>query len=123
MRPTPIHPTYRAWKLHGGVHYPLRIKASTLGNAVSEAQESCAHKDQFVVLESAGGKQTLRIYQIKQGKDMWVRKPGFAHAVKVHQLRADLIVELAVDNYEPVEAWQWTPGADVVGAPAREIVQ
>ncbi|PTR06401.1 MULTISPECIES: hypothetical protein [unclassified Novosphingobium] len=122
MRPVPMTAAYRAWKLHNGVHYPLRPEASTLTNVVAEAQQSCAHKDQFAVLECAGGKQVLRIYQIKQGKDMWVRKPGFSHSVKVPQLRADLIAELAVENYEPVEAWQWTPGADAVGAPAREIV-
>ena len=116
VRPVAITAEYKAWKVCNGVHYPLHIEGTTLLNVIAEAQGYCAHKDQFAVLEINGGRQVLRVYQIKQGKEMWVRKPGFAHAVKTHQLKADQVTELAVDAYAPVEPWQWSPGADCVGA-------
>ena len=62
------------------------------------------------------GKQTVCVYQIKQGKEIWVRSPSTGNTVKSHQLKADLVSEMQVEAYAPVEPWQWSRDADCVGA-------
>lgn len=114
VRPVALTAEYKAWKLANGVHHPLRIEASTLQNVVYEAQGLCAHKDQFAVLEIDGTKQTLRIYQIKQGKFEYRYVNGAP--VRMALQKADLVTELQVAAYAPVEAFQWSPDCDVVGA-------
>jgi len=116
VRPVALTDTFKAWKLAGGIHHPLRIEASTLENAKLEAQSYCLHKDQFVILAVEDGKQTVRLYQIKQGKEIWVRSPSTGNTVKSHQLKADLVSEMQVEAYAPVEPWQWSRDADCVGA-------
>ncbi|OYZ07673.1 MAG: hypothetical protein B7Y36_19015, partial [Novosphingobium sp. 28-62-57] len=112
--------TYRAWKLCNGVHYPLRIEGSTLKDAVADAQGFCGHKDQFVILEADEGKQIVRVYQIKQGKPEYRYVGG--NAVRMAPMRAELVTEMQVEAYAPVEPWQWSPGADVVGRDGGEVV-
>lgn len=114
VRPVVLTAEYKAWKVCNGVHHPLRIEASTLPNVIAEAQGYCAHKDQFAVLECDGGKQTLRVYQIKQGKAEYRYVGG--SSVRMAPLKADLVTELQVEAFAPVEPWQWSPGADCVGA-------
>lgn len=113
-RPVALTAEYKAWKLANGVHHPLRIEASTLPNVIAEAQGYCAHKDQFAVLECDDGKQTLRIYQIKQGRAEYRYSGGVP--VRMAPMKAELVTELAVDAYAPVEPFRWSPGCDVVGA-------
>jgi len=120
VRPVALTTTYRAWKLVNGVHYPLRIDGSTLENVKAEAQDACSHKEQFVVLESDNGKHVVRIYQIKQGKAEYRYVGG--SAVRMAQLKAELVTEFQVEHYAPKEAWHWSPGADVVGRDAGGVV-
>ena len=114
VRPIALTATYRAWKLCNGIHHPLRIEGSTLEDVKAEAQGFCGHKEQFVILESDGGKNTVRVYQIKQGKPEYLYVGGVPSRMTPH--RADLVTEMQVHAYAPVEPFRWSPGCDVVGA-------
>lgn len=115
--------TYCAWRvLANGTSQPVEITATSLAEAIQSAALHCQHKDYFTVLQTtASGKNIEHVCYVKQQAARWVRKPGFAHAVQVRPLSADVLFSRAVAAVEPVEPWRWTPGADVVGVDRSEI--
>mgnify|MGYP000629688827 CR=1 FL=1 len=115
--------SFQAWRvLSDGTSQPLDIIAGDLAEAIQSASVKCQHKDYFTVLHTAAsGKRTEHVCYVKQQAARWVRKPGFAHAVQVRPLSADVLFSRAVAAVEPVEPWRWTPGADVVGVDRGEI--
>jgi hypothetical protein len=110
--------TFTAWKVGGGVNYPLDIgQAETLADAVTEACRRCQHKDVFVVLQrnALNGAAMLANYVVKQGAHRWVRASGAAHEVKQKTFKPELLFSMAVDTFVPIEPFSWTPGCDPVG--------
>ncbi len=97
---------------------PLALNASSFDEAVTAATLCCQHKDTLAVLYTHPGKdeRTLRLYAIKrEAKAIYVRNPQTGETERVQRLYPALLLELAVNAFDPVEPWRWSLGADVVG--------
>lgn len=117
---------FTAWRILGnGTSQPLDTgDATTLDDAASNALQGCQHKDHFTVLHTnVAGKQTEHVYYVKAGKPVFVRKPGFAHAVQIKPLSLEHRFSRKLAEFAPVEPWRWTPGCDVVGIDRNVVEQ
>lgn len=116
--------SFQAWRvLSDGTSQPLDIIAGDLAEAIQSASVKCQHKDYFTILHIApSGKRTEHVCYVKQGKQQWVRKPGYAHAVSIRPLSAEVLFSRAVVAVAPVELWRWSLGADVVGRQVGEVL-
>lgn len=110
---------FKAWKpgVNGEAH-PLDCdNAETLDQAFAKALHGCAHKDWITVLQTdtITGDQLLVTAVVRQGKPVWRKCPDTLVSKQFRDLFADRQMPMKVRNFEPVEAWRWEPGADVVG--------
>jgi hypothetical protein len=117
--------TFAAWKMLGGRRneaQPLEITAATLADALADACNSCSHKDTLAISEheALAETTTVHFYSVKRKS-----KPRYVvveHVGRnVHDLYAEPLFSLAVNAFDPIEPWRWTPEADVVGGP-RNVV-
>jgi len=121
MQPIRIAPEFKVWRVtpHGNI--PIETTGETLADVVNEAQLSCYHKDQLIVLATDGKGSIAHFHQIKQGKREYRRNPLTGEPGFVAPLYAAPLFQMAVHDFAPVEPWCWSPDADVVGAQIAAI--
>lgn len=113
-----IAPTFEAWTIGAdGIHFPVKLTAETLAEAVEQATQICPDKGRFVVLETAplAASRKLHIYALRKKAAKWRRNPVTGAEERYEPRFADPIVIMKVDTYVPVEHFTWSPGCDVVG--------
>lgn len=119
-----IRNTYTAWRLDNtGASIPCQTTAGTLEGVAAETALLCQRKEGFHVLhrDCVAERETLHIYRVKWSK-VWRYCPEAGHTKQFDQPKAEHVAAISVEHFAPVLRWQWTPGCDAVGAPAREIV-
>ncbi len=126
-RPTQIEVSFAAWRvsdLRGHEGSPLKIEGKSLAAIVQSAVVQCAHKDTIAVRETnPSGKQVTHFYAVKRKANAtYVWDAETLQQKRVHQLYADFLFSLAVASFIPVEPWNWSPDADVVGVD-RSVVE
>lgn len=92
--------------------------------AIEVAAMHCQHKDVLHVLvrDTFTKAAVLHVYAIRAKQD-WRKCPDTGVTKRVAIQYPERLYSVDVEAFAPVEPFQWTPGADAVGAPAREIVQ
>lgn len=109
---------YKVWRISEKVSTPLDI-----GNLTPEQflSNSGHHGCKFSALEidTVTGRKTLRFYTVTKGS--WTGAfDGNGH--KIWRTNVTEQVRVAVNDYDPVGAWAWSPGADVVGNSAPDFI-
>ena len=110
--------TYRAWTVgETGQCYPVPCHDA---RTVQEAVDCCPliHKQRIMVEhhDSVTDRFTLHLFGVKLGKRQWYATGPEARPY------ADPLAVIAVSAFEPVEAFQWSPGCDAVQAPAYKVI-
>lgn len=119
-----IGDTFKAWRQReGGKAQPLDIEGSCLADALRSACASCGHKDVIFILQTIPScpDKALHVYVIRQGPRQHRVNPETGVPGWFHPLKTDNLFSLPVRQFEPVEPWRWSPGADVVGADRETI--
>lgn len=124
LHAAPRH-TFIAWRLDSaGTSIPCDPVASTLDGIAAEVAAICQRGEGFHILhtDAVTGEQTLHVYRVKWSK-AWRQCPQTGRTRHVDLPKADPVAAIKVASFVPVLRWSWAPGGDVVGTPAREIVQ
>lgn len=118
----PMRPGFTAWIIRDGKSDPVETAGDCLTSCADEVAQRCDHKGSFVILETAPvtGKATAHFFTVKRKSTArWVTHEHVTR--RVHDLYAELVLSLAVNEFAPVERWKWSPGADVVGIDRNTI--
>ena len=118
---TPRH-TFTAWSTSGqGSPAYLAGTASTLTDAL--ALVTLVHKHTVMVMheDHVTGTRNLHLFSVKQGKAEY-RRNAAGDVVRMAKLYADPVAMVPVEAFDPVEAFAWSPGCDVVGAPKHRVI-
>ena len=116
-RVTALAKSYTAWRvLSDRQSERMAVIAASLDAAVAEIAPRCRHKDHFIIAEqdALSGRTTAHFYTVKRkSAPRYVYRDHQTH--RTNDLYAERLFGLAVNAFEPVEPWSWSPGADVVG--------
>lgn len=110
--------TFEAWKLGEGRSYPIDLgSVEALADVINIVAPKCGHKQKFVIRQTSkvSGAAMLHFYAIKQKAATYRHSPETKQAERYTPQYADLLLSMPVKAFEPLEAWTWAPGADVVG--------
>lgn len=116
---------FMAWRLDAsGASIHVQTCATHLDDIAAEVAAQCQRKEGFHVLhrDMVEGKETLHVYRVKWSK-VWRWCDKTQQTRQFDHPKAEHVAAIKVTNFVPELRWQWTPGADVVGAPVREIAQ
>ena len=119
-RAVPIrHDTFKAWRLPHGQTEAIALDtgdAATLKEALDNAltlSSAINHKD--IVIVQVG--DATHFHAVKRrSQPSWRFDPEKGRDVAFYRHYADELFVVKVDAFMPALRWQWTPGADVVGA-------
>jgi hypothetical protein len=118
----PMRTGFTAWIICDGKSDPVETAGDCLASCADEVAQRCAHKDSFVILETAPvtGKATAHFFTVKKkSTPRWVTVEHVTR--RVHDLYAETLFSCAVEAFQPLERWNWSPGADVVGIDRNTI--
>ncbi|QCI93358.1 hypothetical protein [Novosphingobium sp. EMRT-2] len=123
MRARPlVRHTYRAWHIMDSTECAAIdvADATTLAEALGKVP--LFHKRHFVIHETdtITGKTVAHFYQVKETKK-WLKCPDTGVTRNVGVPYSVKLFAMAMDAFDPVEPWSWSPGADVVGADRNEV--
>lgn len=119
--------SFRAWRVassnprHEARPLPLPDDLETATEAALVGATFCDHKDGLLIVERdlcrPIGQQTfLHIHRIKrQSQGKYVRDPVTHETVRQQANYAELQMTVAVLSFDPLQPWQWSPDADVIG--------
>ena len=108
------HGTYQVWRVNAGPAQPRKVTGETMLDVERELATDVNHGDTFLIAETleVSGKTTLHAVRIRRGKAIgWD-----ANSRRVYAYTADRLLSVAINAFDPVLPWRWTPGADVIGA-------
>lgn len=117
--------TYRAW--HGeGTGSPVHRIDVSHARTFEAALASCPliHGKTILIAEhdSVTNRELVHAFKVRSKKPRYMRV-GSDPIPRMHaETYADPLFVLPVDLFAPVEAFQWTPGCDAVGAPAYKVI-
>lgn len=105
--------SFKVWRVINGLSNPHDVRGETLADVERNLAVDAYHGATFLIAETlaVSEKTTLHTVRIRRGKPIgWD-----AHAKRTYTFTADRLLSVAINAFDPVLPWRWSPGCDVIG--------